>query len=220
MALAHSVDPLDYPARYQFGQANAPCGGTTDCTDTCIQMLGEYWKEKTYPLWQIRNLAQEGSNANHNPCTGINYAEALHGLHRIGITWYEVAFGIDANFIASKVRLGPVLVGVEGNSYPADVHGHCGGYNQAEHGGRTQCNFHGAHAILAIGYQKHLDAKKRLLHWDFVTRDPNHSGSILPTFDRITNSQLNKAVKDLPRYTVFNTTFCIYPTRSKNLKHL
>lgn len=222
LTLPHSLNPLAYPPRFQFGQRYAPCGGASCCTDTALQELGEYWKEKTYPLYQIRRLAQEGTAFNENPCTGINHIEVLHALNRIGITWYRVAFGMDANFVASKLATGPVLVGVEGHTYPND-RTRCG-TPKAEHGGRTQCNFYGAHAVLALRYQKHLDKDtNKLLHYDFVTRDPNHNSASRPeepTFDRITKAQFDKSMKDLPRYTRFSTTYCIFPTKKKDLKHL
>lgn len=219
LTLPHSTDPLDYPARFQFGQAGAPCGGASCCTDTCIQMLGEYWKEKTYTLSEIRKLAQAKTSFNESPCTGINAIEALNALAAMGITWYRGATNIDASFVATKSVLGPVLVGVAGGSYPNDVHGKCGQVNKAEHGGRTQCDFVGAHAVLALRYQKHV-ATGVTTHWDFVTRDPNHNSPARPekpTFDRITLAQFNHAIRDLPIKTAFNTTFCLYPTKRKVL---
>lgn len=222
MALPHSLDPLDYPARFQFGQHFAPCGGASCCTDTCLQMLAEYWKEKTYSLSAIRAIAQKGVYYNEGACTGINHVEVLNALNRLGIYWYKVAFGVDANFLASKLAYGPVMVGVEGHTYPND-RTRCG-TPKAEHGGRTQCNFHGAHMILALRYQKHLDDNnKKLLHYDFVTRDPNHNSPSRPedpTFDRITKIQMQKSMLDLPRYTRFTSTYIIYPTRKKNLKNV
>lgn len=211
MALAHSTNPLDYPARYQFGQSGAPCGGSSCCTDTCVQMLAEYYKEKTYSLSYIRYLAQQGTMYNENACTGINHVELLNVLGKLGLH-YSVAFGMDASFVASKIAVGPVIVGVEGHTYP-DWRGKCTS-PYAEVGGRTQCNFYGAHAILALKYQKHANTT----HYDFITRDPNHNSSSRPeepAFDRITKAQLDKSMKDLPRYTRFSTTYCVYPTYKK-----
>lgn len=215
--MIHSLKSLDYPARFQFGQA-APCRGTTSCTDTCMQMLGEYWKEKTYSLNEVRKLAQAKTHFDENPCTGINMVEALNGLAAMGIN-YRGATNITASYVATKVALGPVIVGVSGASYPADAQNHCGKINKAEHGGRTQCSFKGAHAILVIGFQKHIKNGKTI-HWDFIARDPNHNSSgrpEKPTFDRITLAQMSKAINDLPKHSAFNTTFCLYPTKRKVL---
>lgn len=214
MTLAHSLDPLQYPARFQFGQSGAPCGGASCCTDTCIQMLGEYWKEKTYSLAKIRELAQSKTNFNESPCTGINAIEALNGLSLIGIKWYLGATNIDASFVATKITLGPVLVGVAGQSYPVDLHGHCGSINKAQHGGKTQCDFVGPHAILVLRKYKEDGV------WKFITRDPNHHSASRPEqpkFDKITLAQLTKSIRDLPIKTAFNTTFCLYPTHKKSL---
>jgi hypothetical protein len=177
-------------------------------------MLVEYWKEKTYSLSYIRQRAQAGTSFNEHPCTGLNHIETLNALRQFGITWYNTAFGSDAFFVANKVSTyGPVLVGVAGHTYP-NWKTRCG-YPKAEVGGRTQCDFYGAHAILATKYQRHLTASP---HYDFLTRDPNHNSPSRPeepAFDRITRGQLDKSMKDLPRYTRFTTTYCLYPTRSK-----
>jgi hypothetical protein len=58
VTLPHSTNIFNYPARFQFGQASAPCGGSSCCTDTCIQQIVEFYKEKTYSLQTIRNAAQ------------------------------------------------------------------------------------------------------------------------------------------------------------------
>lgn len=219
MTLPHSLDPLAYPARFQF-QSGAPCNGASTCTDTVIQMIVEYYKEKTYSLSTIRSLAQRGTNFDHSPCTGINYVEALNALSNLGVRGYQVAYGKDLNFVASKMLIGPVLVGVEGGSYPNSAHS-CGGV-KAEVGGRTQCNFTGAHAILALKYQRHI-VNGKTIHWDYITRDPNHNSPARPekpAYDRITNAQLTKAMQDLPKYTAFSDTYCIYPTKRKDLNHL
>lgn len=217
MTLPHSLDILDYPARFQFGQPNAPCGGRSCCTDTDVQMIGEYYKEKTYSLAKIRQLAQAKTHYNENPCTGINAYETLNALSAMGITWYRGATNINASFVATKLEVGPVLVGVAGESYPNDLHGHCGSTNKAAHGGRTQCSFRGPHAILVVGKQKENGV------WYFITRDSNHNSPSRPEepkFDKITLAQLNKAISDLPKKTAFNTTFCLYSIKRKKLDRL
>ena len=180
-------------------------------------MVGEYYKEKTYSLSKIREMAQAKSHFNHSPCSGINAYETLDALEAMGINWYRGATNIDASFIASKVEIGPVFAGVAGESYPNDLHGACGSSNKAAHGGRTQCDFHGPHSILVVRKQKESGV------WYFITRDSNHNSPARPEkpkFDKITLAQLNKAIKDLPIRTDFNVTYCIYPIKRKVLNKL
>lgn len=219
MALPHTKNIFSYPARFQFGQSGAPCGGSSCCTDTCIQMIVEYYKEKTYSLATIRRLAQTGTSYNEAPCTGINSVEVLNALNRLGIHHYRVAKGVDANFVKRKVAIGPVLVGVHYGSYPTKK-GKCysRGIKNAEISGKTDCPFRGAHAVLAIGQRPHLHSDGTFAHTDFFTRDPDHHSPARPekpAYDRITGTSLGIAMKNLPKYTRFSSTYVIYPTQKK-----
>lgn len=209
MALPHSKRPIDYPARFQF-QPGAPCNGSSTCTDTCIQMIVEFYREKTYSLSYIRKLAQAKTSFNEGPCTGINYIEVLNALRALGISHYRVAWNVNASFVAQKVATGPVLVGVYYGNYPSWP-GKCT-TPKALHGGKTQCSFRGAHAVLAIMKQAY-EGKTTI-----ITRDPNHHSATrreAPKFDRVTLSQLNNTMLALPKYTAFSRTYAIYPTRKK-----
>lgn len=217
MTLPHSLDPLDYPARYQFGQAGAPCLGKSCCTDACIQMLIEYWMEKTVSLADIRKAAQAKTNFDERPCTGINATETINALKAYGITWYQPALGINANFVASKLVNGPVLVAVGYQKYPNHVNKRCGPYNLAESGGRTDCTFRGAHAVLAIKPMTHTDVHTGL---DIIVRDPDHNSPARPEkpkWDRFKLSQFQSAMTALVTDTPWTTTYCLYPTKKKTL---
>src|SRR5215204_3270947 len=88
MALPHSLNPLDYPARYQWNQAGiSNCLARTACTDTCVQMVIEYWKEKTYSLAQIRNASGQAVDCVH----GLSMTETLRALNWAGVTHYKSA---------------------------------------------------------------------------------------------------------------------------------
>lgn len=216
MALPHSTNIFKYPARFQFGQSGAPCGGSSCCTDTCIQMIVDFYKEKHYSLAEIRRAAQRNTSFNESPCTGINHIEALNGLKNLGVGHYKVGFGADAGDVWRYLSTGPVLVGVWYGSYPNE-HGRCGN-PKAEIEGRTDCNFRGSHAVLAI--EKRYHTVNGRTHRDIFVRDPDHNSPARPEkpdFDRITAAQLNIAMKNLPRYTRFSNTYIIYPTRKKTL---
>lgn len=217
LALPHSTDIFKYPARFQFGQSGAPCGGKSCCTDTCIQMIIDFYKERHYSLANIRKIAQSKYNFNEAPCTGINHLEVLHALNKFGVGHYKVGFGVNASDVWRYLAYGPVLVGVHYGSYPTQK-GRCNS-NNAEIGGKTDCPFGGAHAVLAIGRRWHVRDGKRL-HRDFFVRDPDHNSPSRPEkpdFDRINFGDLNRTMRNLPRYTAFKSTYIIYPTRKKTL---
>lgn len=209
MALPHSKNIMEYPARYQF-QPYAPCAGSSTCTDTCIQMIVEYYKDKTYSLSYIRKVAQSRTSFDERPCTGINYVEVLNALKAFGIYHYRVGWGANASAVATKTMTGPTLVGVHYGSYP-NWPRRCT-MPHATHGGRTQCSFRGTHAVLAIKRSSY-NGKAVIL-----TRDPNHHSSARPehpTYDRFTLGQLNTTMLNLPKYSAFSKTYMIYPTKRK-----
>lgn len=219
MALPHSKNIYSYPARFQFGQSGAPCNGSSCCTDTVIQMIVEYYKDRTYSLAYIRKVAQAKTSYNERPCTGINHIEVLNALQALGVTHYKVAFGISHLFVAQKVVTGPVLVGVHYGTYPTKARKcHHSGIRNAEVSGKTDCGFNGAHAVLAIGKRVHKDSRGNALHTDMYVRDPDHhtaSRPEKPVYDRFRLSDLSITMKNLPRYTAFSKTYAIYPTRKK-----
>jgi hypothetical protein len=217
MALPNSKNILDYPARYQF-QSGAPCGGSSCCTDTCIQQIVEFYKGKTYSLAYIRRVAQARTSFDERACTGINYVEVLNALRAFGVTHYRLGWGVNSIFVAAKSNVGPTIVGVYYGNYPKNTSGRCGSTNKAEYSGKTDCSFNGAHAVLAIGTRAHKSSTGKYLHTDFLVRDPDHHSSSRPEhppFDRITATQLNATMQALPRYTGFSKTYCIYPTVRK-----
>lgn len=205
---------LGYPAKFQWRQPYAPCGGSSCCTDTCIQMIVHWYKDKVYSLRYIRALAQARTSYNEAPCTGINHLEVINALNALGVKHYRVAFGADAGVVWDKIPIGPVICGVHYGSYPnwyKSKH-----TNRAEYAGRTDYGFTGAHAVLAVGRRKHTVNVKD--HRDILVRDPDHHSYARPEqpkYDIIRNGQLNVAMKNLPKYTKFNSTYIIYPTQKK-----
>lgn len=212
MALPHTTDILKYPARFQFGEATAPCGGASCCTDCCIKMIVEYYKEQTHSLAEIRHRAQSAYNFDERSCTGLNYLEVLAALNSFGIGHYKVSFGSDAVDVWNKVLVGPVIVGVHYGTYP-ERRDKCDRFGmKAESGGKTDCPFNGTHAVLAIHRRYHTT------HRDIFVRDPDHNSPSRPEkpiYDIITRMQLDKAMKNLPIYTPFKETYIIYPTKKK-----
>ncbi len=208
MTLPHSLDPLVYPARFQFGQAGQPwCLQKTACTDTCIQMVIEYYKERTVSLSQIRAASGRPIDCVH----GLNAPSALRALSAFGVS-YNAAWNIDANFVLNKLQTGPVIVATKYGLYPNDASGKCGTYNRAQIGGRTDCGFTGAHAVLVL---RTKDALKGLI----ITRDPDHNSPSRPEqpkFDVIGLAQLDKAMKGVTTLG-FSGTVCYYPTKKKVL---
>ena len=214
MALPHSTNILVYPPRFQFRQAGAPCGGSSCCTDTCIQMIVDYYKDSHHSLRDIRRLAQAKTNFDERACTGINYIEVLNALKALGVGHYRVAFGANAMTVWNKVGVGPVIVGVWYGSYPTEK-GHCNS-NNARQGGKTDCGFNGTHAVLAVG-KRHRKINGKWINY-MLMRDPDHNSAARPEkpkYDIITRGQLNKAMIDLPRHSAFTNTYIVYPTKKK-----
>jgi len=216
VALPHSTNIFKYPARFQFGQRNAPCGGQSCCTDTCIQMIVNFYKEINPSLAEIRRKAQAKTSFDERPCTGINHIETLNALKAYGITHYRAGFGVNAGDLWRYLNIGPVLVGVHYGSYPTKI-GRCN-KNNAEVWGKTDCRFNGSHAVLAIGKRYHGTGLQK--HRDVFVRDPDHNSPARPEkpeYDRMRLSQFYTAMKNLPKYTAFRTTYILYPTQKKSL---
>ena len=210
MALPHSKNIFDYPARFQFGQEGAPCNGQSCCTDTCIQMIVDFYKDDHYSLATIRRRAQNKYAFDERQCTGINHLEVLNALNQFGLGHYQVGFGVDAGDIWNKVAIGPTLVGVWYGSYPNE-NGYCGGV-KAEYEGRTDCGFRGTHAVLAIGRRWHNG------HRDLYIRDPDHNSPSRPEkpkYDIVRLPDFNRAMRNIVPYSPFTNTYAIYPTRKK-----
>jgi hypothetical protein len=119
------------------------------------------------------------------------------------------------------VDIGPTIIGVYYGNYPKNTSGRCGRYNHAEYGGKTDCGFNGAHAVLGVGHRLHygyVNGKKVILHRDFLVRDPDHHSAARPehpNFDRISSTQLNRTVQALAPNTPFSNSYIIYPTLRK-----
>jgi len=179
-------------------------------------MIIEYYKDQLVSLDTIRKKAQNKYNFDERACTGINHLEVLNALQQYGLGHYRVGFGASAADVYRYAKTGPVIVGVHYGSYPTQK-GRCNS-NNAEIGGKTDCPFNGSHAILAIGGRWHLSASGKRLHRDIFIRDPDHNSPARPEkpkYDRIRLGQLNRAMRNLPRFTAFKNTYIIYPTRSK-----
>lgn len=215
MALPHSLDPLDYPARFQWNQPGiSRCLAQTACTDTCIQMIIEYYLEKTYSLSQIRTASGKGVDCKH----GLTVNEAMTALKKLGVKHYKSGVGVDATFVLQKAYIGPVLFGVGYNGFPAKKGVWCDQNNTAQIGGKIDCNFTGPHAELALGNIAVKDSNGNAIRYDALIRDPDHWEITPPKYDRITGSQLTKSINAIKGNLGWVNTFCIYPTQKKVLK--
>lgn len=214
MALPHSLAPLDYPARFQWNQPGiSRCLAQTACTDTCIQMIIEYYLEKTYTLSQIRAASGKGIDCKH----GLTMNEALIALKHFGVTHYKSTVGVDASFILQKAYIGPVLFGVGYNEFPAKKGVDCDQTNLAQLGGKIDCSFQGPHAELALGNVAVKDNKGNVIRYDAILRDPDHWEALPPKYDRITGAQLTKTINAIKGNEGWTNTFCLYPTKKKEL---
>lgn len=210
-----SLDILKYPARFQFGQAGVPFSlAKVACTDTCVQMVINYYKDKLVSLNEVRKDSGKPPYG-----TGLTVSAALQALSRNGVTHYKWTLGYSRAFMKSKLALGPVIVSVNYRYYPSWPGSRCGG-NDAREGGKTDCNFTGAHAVLVIKMLPVYHSNGTFARYDFLVRDPDHNSAgrpEKPRYDRITEAQLKTAMENVKYYPGWEKPSVMYPTRKKTL---
>jgi hypothetical protein len=178
-------------------------------------MIVEFWKEKTYSLSRVRQASGKGIDCEH----GLTISETLKALSSLGVTHYKVQFGIDAAFAIRKAVNGPVLVGVGYYAYPARRNGTCGQHNVAQLGGKYNCNFRDSHAVLVVGSTAVTNSSGVVTRYDAFIRDPNHYEPNPPTYDRMTQTQLNSAMLGLTN-TGWSNTFALFSDEKKTLPNV
>lgn len=209
--MVHSLNIFDYPALSQFNQPGiSTCLSQTGCADTSTQGILQYYLERLVPLNQIRAAAGIPVDCIH----GLTMQGVLNALNYFGVDWYAPALGTTASFILQKAYVGPVMTGVGYRLYPAKKGAACGQNNLAQIGGKVDCGFNGAHAILVLGSTPVKDSTGKVIRYDAFTRDPDHFNNI-PAYDRITGTQLSHAMNALLTDTAWKSTYAIYPTKSK-----
>jgi hypothetical protein len=180
-------------------------------------MILEYYTEKSQSLVAIRKASGGPNDGVH----GLTPAQQLRVLSASGVHHYKYAVGIDYNFILNKaVNVGPVIVYVGYRGYPLNGNNRCGTSYRAVVGGKTDCTFNGAHAVLAIGMKRIAKPDGTLIRWDAIMRDPDHNSSARPEkppYDQFPQQSLGEAMKHLVTDTDWNHTGCLYPTLKKVL---
>lgn len=212
VALPHSLNVYDYPPQFQFGNGAPYTLESTACTDTVVRMIINYYMEKDVSIQNIRKAAGGPNDGVH----GLTIAEALRALAAYGVTWYRQASNVSATFVLQKAYTGPVLIGVGYGQYPSLHGGICTQSNVALLGGKVDCSFKDAHAVLILGNTAVKDATGKVIRYDAFLRDPDHWNE-KPKYDRITGSQLTKTMKALVTDTAWTGTFALYPTKKKVL---
>lgn len=170
------VDPLTLPPRFQFGQTGVPFKlAKTACSDTCVQMLIEYHTGKLVSLNNIRKASGAIIDGKH----GLTIEETLKALKKYNVP-SAFKLNVTTDWIAKKAEGGPLITGVGYGDYPSWQGSLCGA-DDCERGGKTQCNFAGAHAVLFIRAIRHFKpGTTSLLHTDAIVRDPNHHSPARP----------------------------------------
>lgn len=204
------VDPLTLPPRFQFGQKGVPNKlAKTACADTCVQMLIEYHTGKLISLNDIRKASGRPVDGVH----GLTIQATIKALKAYGVP-AAYKLNVTSDWVAKKAEAGPLIIGVGYGKYPSWQGSLCGN-DDCEHGGKTQCNFRGAHSVLFVRAIRHFKPNtSSLLHTDAVVRDPNHNSSSRPEkpeFDRMQLKQLDRTMKALVTDTKWVNTFAVYP---------
>lgn len=212
-----STNILDYAPRFQFGQPGVPWAlQKTACTDTCIQMVIAYYKDRVPTLNEVRK--DSGKQPQYGDGKGLTVTQTLKALSVNGVTHYKWTLGYDKAFMLGRLKLGPVIVSVNYKYYPS-WEGRCSTTNKAQIAGKTDCGFGGAHAVLVIKAIPVYSGGK-LIRYDYLVRDPDHnspSRKEKPKYDRITEAQLKRAMENVKYYPVWEKPSVVYPTQIKRL---
>ena len=209
-----SLNILDYAPRFQFGQAGVPWAlQKVACTDTCIQMVVHYFTDHLPTLNKIRQ------DSGVQPCCqGLTVTQALLSLSRNGVK-YNWTQGYNRTFMLSKLALGPVIVTTNYRYYPTWPGAKCGG-NDTQSGGKTDCSFNGAHAVLVIKAIKVTTSTGKFIRYDYLVRDPDHDAPARPEkpkYDRMTEAQLKKTMEYITYLPGWTRPTVMYPTCKKRL---
>lgn len=214
MIILPSLDILDYLPRFQFGQPGVPWElQKVACTDTCIQMIIHYYKDKLISLNKVRRDAGVVPYGQ-----GLAASQSLRALSLNGVTHYNWTLGYDRAFMLSRLKLGPILVTTNYRYYPTWPGAKCGG-NDTQSGGKTDCSFTGAHAVLVIKAIPVYSGTK-LIRYDYLVRDPDHDAPARkekPVFDRMTEAQLKKTMEYITYLPRWGRPVVLYPSKKKVL---
>ena len=210
--IALSTNILDYAPRFQFGQSGVPWSlQKVACTDTCVQMIVAYYKDRVPTLNKIR------ADSGQVPYgVGLKISEALRALSANGVTHYRWSLGYNRSFMRDKLKLGPVIVSTYYRYYPTWA-GHCSTTNKSQMGGKTDCGFNGAHAVLVVRLIP-VYSRGSLIRYDYLVRDPDHNSpgrTEKPRYDRITEGQLKRAMEYITYLPGWGSPSVMYPTRAK-----
>jgi hypothetical protein len=204
--------------RYQFGQPNAGFVGNSGCTDTSIQHVVWYAKDKMVSLNNVR----QRSGAPHGTPMSVN--EAIRALKSYGLP-YEVRTGLLAgDLVKIAKQRGPVLIaemywahpqwlgysymGRKLNGWTTNSTGRrvkVGTSLPKRRSGLTQWTFRSGHSVLLA-----TDMWEDGRHYAII-RDHNHNSPSRPerpAYDQVTMYQLNRMLKSWP-----GSTLALVPSR-------
>jgi len=210
-----SLDILDYEPKFQFGQPGVPWAlQKVACTDTCVQMVIRYYKDRTISLNEIRRDSGQVPYG-----TGLTVTQALRALSLNGVSNYRWITGYNRAFMVARLKLGPIIVATNYRYYPA-WKGHCSStISKAAVGGKTDCTFTGAHAVLVIKAMP-VYGSSGITGYEYLVRDPDHdspSRPERPRYDRISEAQLKKAMDYITYLPGWDKSTVLYPISKKIL---
>lgn len=210
-----SLDILDYDAKFQFGQPGVPWSlQKVACTDTCVQMVIRFFKDKTISLNEIRRDAGQVPYGK-----GLTVTQALRALALNGVSNYRWDVGYNRANMLARLKLGPVIVSTNYRYYPA-WKGHCTNTaSKAEVGGKTDCSFTGAHAVLVIKAIPIYSAS-RVVGYEYLVRDPDHNAPARPEkpkYDRMSEAQLKKTMEYITYLPGWDKPTVLYSVKKKVL---
>lgn len=196
----------DEPTHFQIGEPDAPCGGSSTCTDCCGAIIVFHETGQRISARQFRQKAAPDKD----PCRGLNPSQLVTGLLGFGVHGYAVHVNATAGDAIGATDNGIVLVCIGYGGFPSPA--------ECEVGGRTDVNFTGPHAITLWGRRrwtvkpKDWPAGKTFRPgWRNWTRDPDHHyGDIRPRYDRFRSGFLVRAMDALVGNEGWNVRCAIY----------
>jgi hypothetical protein len=177
-------------------------------------MILHYYKDRLHSLNDIRKDSGVPPYGR-----GLNVTAALRTLRANGVSHYNWTLGYSRTFMRAKLALGPVIVSVNYRYYPTWPGSRCGG-NDCREGGKTDCGFTGAHAVLVIKQIPVKNSAGTIVRYDYLVRDPDHNSASRPEkprYDRMTEAQLKRAMEYIKYISGWTRPYVIYPTRRKVL---
>lgn len=206
----------------QFGQSDDyyTFGGGTGCTHTAVQWFVFLWTGKKVTHDQVSKAAGYPLPGNNPAMRGLYPRELQDALNHYGVPM-KVVFGLTADQVRAKTKMGPVGIGHLYSHWPdwykyrlggSASDGEPNGYASPRgHAGKTQSTWNGAHFGVILGQATHPTLNDKIYGWE-----PNHGSANRPEkppYDSMTILQFTDVYDSYKTY-LGRTPYAVVPTKS------